>query len=130
MKLTHSLIRKVTGGAVIGPDGGIWSTTSRFYGNHNEFSMLTTVFKSQSDASYKAISFQNKLYVITTATDDVIIAQRSNHSIVIVKCLRCFVVGFDDDKISFSKCFDAFSQLTASLQALEFQASLSGSFHI
>lgn len=116
LKVTDSLIGKVTGGAVIGWDGGIWATTPGFYGNPSEFATIASAFSPNSEAAYKGIYFQGELYVITSITDDTIVAQKSSHSIVASRCRKCIVVGFHDDQMSFEKCFNAVCELAQSLR--------------
>ena len=116
LKLTDSLIGSVTGGAVIGLDGGIWATTPGFYGNPLEFAAIAMAFTPGSDAPYHGIVFQNELYVVTSMTDSVIVAQKSNHNLVAAKCNKCVVVGYHEDQASFNKCYDAVIRLAEMLK--------------
>jgi hypothetical protein len=66
----------------------------------------------------------NELYVITTITDDLIIAQRANHSVVIAKCPRCLVIGYHDEHMPFATCFASVSRLASDLRDPEFARNL------
>lgn len=102
---------------MIGLDGGIWATTPGFYGNPSEFAALASAFDTNSEAAYKGIDFQGELYVITSLTDDVVVAQKSNHSLVAARCQKCIVVGFNDDQMAFEKCFSAVNMLAESIRS-------------
>ena len=117
LKLTDSLIGKVTGGAVIGLDGGIWATTPGFYGNPSEFATLASAFNPNSEAAYKGIDFQGELYVVTSLSDDTLVAQKSSQSLVAARCQKCIVVGFNDDPMSFEKCVNAVNMLAESIRS-------------
>jgi hypothetical protein len=125
LTLTDVLIGKVTGGAVIGLDGGIWSATPGFYGNPVEFAKIATAFKPNSDAPYKGMTFLGELYVITSISEDTIVAQRSNHSLVVTRCQKCLVIGFHDEQVPYTKCFQAVNDLAARLRTPEMEALLS-----
>lgn len=116
LKMTDTLIGHVTGGAVIGLDGGIWATTPGFYGNTIEFGALAAAFAPKSDAPYRGVEFQGERYVITSLTDDVIVAQKSSHGLVAAKCNKCIVIGFHDDQMSANKCYEAVTRLAATLR--------------
>ena len=89
LKLTDSLIGSVTGGAVIGLDGGIWATTPGFYGNPLEFAAIAMAFTPGSDAPYHGIVFQNELYVVTSMSDSVIVEEQSQPGCSQVQQMRC-----------------------------------------
>ena len=118
--VTDSLIGKVTGGAIFGPDGGIWSATQGFYGNQKEFSAFATAFLPNSDALYKGLTFQNELYVVTSVSKEIVVAQKNNTHLVIANCNRCFVAGFHDEQISFSTCYDAIASLANAINSHQY----------
>jgi hypothetical protein len=124
LTLTDSLIGKVTGGAITGLDGGIWSATPGFYPNPTEFAKIVTAFKPNSDAPYKGITFQGEPYILTMITEDALVAQRSNHAVIIAKCPRCLVFGFHDEQMPYAKCFQAVSELAARLRTPEMESLL------
>lgn len=106
-KLTDSLIGSVTGGAVIGFDGCIWSSTPGFYGNPAEFAIIATIFNPHSEAAYKGILFLGELYVLTFISEHTIIAQKNNHFIVLARCPKCLVFGYHDEQVPYEKCYKA-----------------------
>lgn len=115
-KMTDRLIGRMTGGAIIGFDGGIWASTPGFYGNPIEFSAIAAAFQPQSDAKYKGIQFQGDLYVITSLTDDIIVAQKSSSSLIVAKCINCLVLGYHDEQMSYSECYQAVTELARDLR--------------
>jgi profilin len=124
LKLTDSLMGKVTGGVVIGLDGGIWATTPGFHGNPAETAVIAQAFFPHSGASYSGLTFQKDVYVITTNSPDLIIAQRSGHDLIIAKCPRCIVVAFHDEQLTYAKCYEAVMALAERLRSPEFEAIL------
>jgi profilin len=126
LKLTDSLVGKVTGGAVIGLDGGIWATTPGFYGNPAETAVIAQAFAPKSSAPYQGLALQKDLYVITTMTPDLIIAQRANHDLFVARCPRCFVIAFRDEQMNFAQARDAVLSLAETLRAPEFEAQFQG----
>ena len=116
LRMTDTLIGRVTGGAVIGLDGGIWATTPGFYGNAAEFAALAAAFAPKSDAPYKGVEFQGERYVLTSITSDTIVAQKSSHGLVAALCNKCIVVGFHDDQMPADRCYQAVTGLAATLK--------------
>jgi hypothetical protein len=126
LTVTDCLIGKVTGGVITGLDGGIWSSTPGFYGNPMEFANMANAFEPNSNARYKGIIFQNELYVITSIDDQSIVAQRSNHSLIMLKCPECLVIGFHDEQMPYNKCFQAISDLAQRLRSSELDELIFG----
>lgn len=124
--MTDRLIGRMTGGAIIGFDGGIWASTPGFYGNPIEFSVIAAAFQPQSDAKYKGLQFQGDLYVITSlaCNNNVIVAQKSSSSLIVAKCINCLVLGYHDEQMSFSECFNAVTELAQALRNPENDALL------
>ncbi|OHT10384.1 profilin [Tritrichomonas foetus] len=120
LKLTDSLLGNVTGGAIIGFDGGIWAATPGFYGNHSELSRFESAFSPNSDAKLKGIHFMNDLYMITKCEENVFIAQNSTRGLVAAKCENCIVVGFHDELIPFVNCLKAVTSLANRLRNSEY----------
>ncbi|KAK8883008.1 profilin, required for normal timing of actin polymerization in response to thermal stress [Tritrichomonas musculus] len=115
-KMTDCLIGQMTGGAIIGFDGGIWASTPGFYGNPMEFYLIAAAFQPQSDAKYKGLQFQGDLYVITSLTDDIIVAQKSSSSLIIAKCINCLVLGYHDEQMPYNECYQAVTELAQILR--------------
>jgi hypothetical protein len=124
LKLSDPLIGKVTGGAVTGLNGTIWSTTPGFYGNPKEFAKIAMAFKPNSECHCKGIPFQGETYLITVIDGDIIVAQHSNHSLVVAKCPKCLIFGFHDDRIPYAKCAQAVSDLAARFRTSDMDALL------
>jgi hypothetical protein len=122
LKLSDPLMGKVTGGAVTALNGTIWSTTPGFYGNPREFARIATAFKPNSEPYCKGITFQGEAYLITAIDSDLIVAQHSNHSLVVAKCPKCLIFGFHDDRIPYAKCAQAVSELAAHFRASNMDA--------
>lgn len=123
-KMTDELIGRMTGGAILGLDGGIWASTPGFYGNSLEFSQIAAAFEPQSEARYKGLQFQNDLYVITSLsfTDNIIVAQKSSSSLVVAKCDNCLVLGYHDEQMTFDECYQAVKELAEKLRSPETDA--------
>ena len=98
------LIGKVTGGSIIGLDGGTWASTPGFYGSTSEFSLFKEAFNPSSEMIFKGIVFLGETYVVTDISSEVVVAKKGTNSLVIVKCSNCLVIGYHDDSIKFETC--------------------------
>ena len=110
------LIGKVTGGSIIGLDGGTWASTPGFYGSTSEFSLFKEAFNPSSEMIFKGIVFLGETYVVTDINSKVVVAKKGTNSLVIVKCENCLVIGYHDDSIKFQSCYDAVVNLASSIQ--------------
>jgi profilin len=124
VKLTDCLLGKVTAGAIIGLDGGIWATTPGFFGDSHEMLAIATACASNSNAFYKGLTFLNELYVLTAIRDDTIVAERSGKHVILAQCPRCIVLGFQNEFTSFAKCSEAVRHLAELLRSPEFESQL------
>ncbi|EAY21260.1 hypothetical protein TVAG_166350 [Trichomonas vaginalis G3] len=113
------LIGKVTGGCIIGLDGGIWASTPGFYGSTAEFSHFKDAFDPQSEMIFKGIVFLGETYVVTDINPEYVVAKKGANSLVIVKRPTCIVLGYNDDQIKFETCFNAVTKLAQSLPELK-----------
>ena len=115
LQYTDSLIGKVTGGAICGFDGSIWSATPGFYGDSSEFRKFIDSFNPRSPISYNGLRFQNENYVITSITDQKLIAQKSSSHVICIKCPKCYVIGYHDELIPPDICYNALDILAQAL---------------
>ena len=109
------LIGKVTGGSIIGLDGGTWASTPGFYGSTSEFSLFKEAFNPSSEMIFKGIVFLGETYVVTDISSEVVVAKKGTNSLVIVKCVNCLVIGYHDDSIKFETCYKAVVDLAHTL---------------
>ena len=123
LRLTDQLIGHVTGGAVFGPDGGIWSATPGFYGIQSEFSSYSDAFLNRnSNVLYSGIEFLCEPFIVTSFSDELLIAQKSSYSVIIMNCeKRCFVIGFHDEQIPFERCYNAVKTLANGIIGNQFE---------
>jgi len=110
------LIGRVTGGAIIGFDGGIWATTPGFYGSTSEFSQFRNIFVPNSEMIYKGVLFMGETYVVTNIKSDSVVAKKGTSSLVIAKCKDCIVLGFNDNQIKFETCQKAVMDLASRIK--------------
>lgn len=113
------LIGKVTGGSIIGLDGGIWASTPGFYGSTAEFAHFKEAFDPQSEKIFKGIDFLGETYVVTDINPECVVAKKGTNSLVIVKRKNCIVLGYNDDQIKFETCYKAVFDLAHSLPEVE-----------
>ena len=111
LSLIETLIGRVTGGAIIGMDGGIWASTPGFYGSTFEFSNFRQIFFPNSELIYKGILFMGELFVVTDIKKDIVIAKKGTITLIVSKCKDCIVLGYNDNQIKFETCFKAVNEL-------------------
>lgn len=109
----QSLIGKVTGGAIIGEDGGIYDATPGFYGLTEEFNQFKEAFQPSSKLVFKGIVFLGETYIVTGIKENTVIAKKGTNTLIIIKCPRCLIIGFHDDQINFDDCYQAMTELAS-----------------
>ncbi|OHS95243.1 hypothetical protein TRFO_02223 [Tritrichomonas foetus] len=116
--LTDRLIGKMVGGAITSLDGYIWSATPGFYDYEDDLPQmgLESCFEKNSYAKTYGIYFRNSLYLLTSCTENMIIAQNYEQSFVFSKCKRCIVLGYVDDQYPLDECVKAITELADMLR--------------
>jgi hypothetical protein len=120
LRLADPLIGKVIGGAVIGREGTIWTATPGFYCVREEMSEILAAFDKPARASCEGLWFLDEYYLISEITDDVMVAERIDHHLVVAILPRCAVIGFHDENIPFRTCYDAVLDLASKIRRIRY----------
>ena len=124
--LAEDLSDKVIAGAILSPDGIIYSTTPEFKPTGKEFIdlQLFNWFEPNSEVKTSGIVFREDLYMVTHYTSDLIVAQNEGHAIAFGNCGVCIVFGYVDDSMEPSECMNAVNDLSKKIRDIDFQELL------
>lgn len=100
------LIPGVTGGAVIGYDGTVFSTTPGFYVLTEETSKFRDVFKSNSNSKFKGLSFLDNVWMFDEISENYVVLKKENKKLVIARSKGCLVFGYHIKPEKFACCLE------------------------
>jgi hypothetical protein len=114
-----AIVGKVIGGAVIGRGGITWTATG-FHCVREEMIGLLAAFDKPGRASCEKLWFLDEYYLISEISDDVMVAERIDHHLVVALLPRCAVIGFHDENILFKTCYDAVLDLASKMRRIRY----------
>lgn len=108
---TDKMIGYMSGGAIVGDDGTIWSTTPGFAASEKDFQQCNDVFNPNSPIIYNGLKFHGEIYSVNSVFDGIAKASTSSSGLIIAKCPTCSIVGHYEDPNNMKTCCQAIEKL-------------------